>query len=591
MRFRLRSETPLLALRGSVRAAPFLGLGALALGLIEPLPGWAEESPRLLLEPGLPNLEALEVPELDVVLPEHRLSGDGLVFLPEEGPYAWTRIGTGEEPIRLRLEVDGEVYERGVLTVWDWHNRPVARHQVDPGKAQRLEVVIRGLGSYLFTFDGWREGRVQARLLRNLAVTEDQSEARSLWKCEEFFLGICAMPGRYHWLTDGVPTLPAGLSEEEARGLEAERIARLGFQVVRVDVSLDMNPRPDRPEEEGAYDFDFRRMDAAVSAYTTRGFQLALQAMHSPDWAVSSAYADQGMNRWRYPHREGPQRAYLAALVKRYGQHARFVQVFNEPDQVLFWAGPPEDYVALYRYSRDEIRRIAPAMPVINGGYALVDEARCAYFIEQLHGMVDRPAYHSHGNLAALKRSFARMRQLQEAAGDRSENWLNTESGYSAWRLDQERRQGQIDPQKALYTWAHGHRGLLLFCSRMIRGPGRDGSPDFGLLDYQFSPRFAYASVSALVSALAGASYLETLAESESTHLYLFQKGEDLILAGFTLDEEKTGARVRHDARSLLAIDEMGNRREIPAGDPLDLVLDGYPRYWLFQGASRVALP
>ncbi len=536
------------------------------------------------LAPAMPILSEVGVPYLHEVLPEHRLSGGGLVLVPEAGLYEWTQTGPTDAVFRIRLGVDGETYDRGVLTVWDWRNHAVAQHSVAPGAEETLEIRIAGLGSYLLTFDGWREDAVQGRLIRNLAVTEDLHAARAVWKTDEFFLGICVFPGRYHWKPGGVPALPEGLTEQQAREHEAELIARTGLQVVRVDESLEMGRRKGNGGGE-EYFYDFSRMDAAVASYTSHGLQLALQTMNAADWAVLPQYAEHGKNRWRYPHQERPQRAYLAALVGRYGQHARFVQVSNEPDQIGYWSGTNEEFVEQYRFSRDEIRRVAPGLPITTGGYSLVDEAKCAYFIDRLHSLVDLPAYNAHGNLADYKRSFATMRRLQVAAGDTATGWVNTEAGYSAWRLDQERRQAQIDVQKALYSWANGHRGLLLFCSRMTRGPGRDGTPDFGLVDYQYSPRFVYASLSALISTLAGASFVETLAESEDVHLYLFRRGNDLILAGFNLGEEPATAKVTSDAAKVIAIDEMGNAAEA-AADPL--ALDGYPRYWIFQGATKV---
>ena len=122
----------------------------------------------------------------------------------------------------------------------------------------------------------------------------------------------------------------------------------------------------------------------------------------------------------------------------------------------------------------------------------------------------------------------------------------------------------------------------------MTRGPGRDGTPDFGLLDYQYGPRFAYGSIAALTATLTGASFRETLAESEDIHLYVFQRGSDLILAGFTLGEGATMVTIQHDAREVVAIDEMGNARPMASGSGIEIPLDGYPRYWVLRGATRV---
>ena len=548
----------------------------------------ADQRPRQAeLGPDSPILSNEEVPFLHEVMTECRLSSEGLSLLPESGPYEWTKIGPTETPFRLRVGVDVAKFERGTLTVWNWNNHMVKQWAIEAGEPETLEIKIIGLGAYLLTLDGYREGGYQKRLIRNLAVTEELNQARTTWKKDEFFLGICAFPGRYHWTPGGEPTLPAGLTEQQGREREAELIARLGLQVVRTDESLEMGRRKDALGQEDYY-FDFARMDAAVGSYTSRGFQLALQTMSAADWAVLPRYADRGKARWRYPHQERPQRAYLAALVERYQNHTRFVQVSNEPDQIGYWSGTNEEFVTQFIFSRDEIRRVAPKTLLTYGGYSVVDEVKSGYFIGQLHEMVDFPAYNAHGDLESYKRSFATMKRLQAYAGDTSTRWVNTETGYSAWRLEQERRQAQIDAQKVLYSWANDHAGVLLFCTRMTRGPGRDGTPDFGLLDYQYGPRFAYGSIAALTATLTGASFRETLAESEDVHLYVFQRGSDLILAGFTLGEEAVSVTIKTDAGEIIAVDEMGNARAMDAGNEIKLPLDGYPRYWVLRGATRV---
>jgi hypothetical protein len=550
----------------------------------------AAEPRRVVVGPDSAILSSDEVPYLHEVMTEHRLSDDTLSLVPVAGPYEWTKIGPTDEPFRLNVRVGGESYDHATLSVWNWHNHLVQQWRIPAGSTEIVEVAFNGLGNYLITLDGWHEGAYRERLIRNLAVTTDNREVRRAWKTDEFFIGICAFPGRYHWKPGGQPTLPSGLTEQQARDREADLIARLGLQVVRTDESLEMGRR-NNATGEAEYYFDFSRMDAAVDSYTSRGFQLALQTMNAADWAVLPQYAHHGKNRWRYPQLEDPQRAYLAALVSRYRDRSRFVQISNEPDQIGYWSGTNEEFVTQFTFSRDEIRRVAPELPLTNGGYSLVDEAKCGFFINELHDLVDLPAYNAHGNLEDYKRSFATMRRLQSEAGDTATRWVNTETGYSAWRLEQERRQAQIDAQKVLYSWANGHAGMLLFCSRMTRAPGRDGAPDFGLLDYQYCPRFVYGTIAALTGTLSGASFRETLLESDDVHLYVFARDGNLIVAGFALGDGATTSAVRTDAREIIAIDEMGNARPLAPDSTLDLPLDHYPRYWLLRGATEVRLP
>lgn len=543
----------------------------------------AERNPlSMTLRPGDPSLEQLNVPRLHEEVAEEELSGDGLLLEPETGRYHWTSDGS----FRLRVEVDATRFEHGIFTVWNWENKAVQQRRMVAGEPGVIEIEVAGFGSYLLTLDGYSDGGYGRRLIRNIAVTRDLNPARETWKTDEFFLGICTFPGRYHWTPGGMPTLPAGLSEGGARELEAELMARLGFQVVRVDESLEMGRREGTGGDE--YIFDTKRMDAAVEAYTSRGFQLGLQIMNAADWAVLEKYAGVKEHRWRYPHEEAAQRAYIQALLERYGEWARFVQVFNEPDQVEFWAGTPDEFVDQFRFSRDQVRQDLPDVPVANGGYAFVDAEKTKYFIEHLHDLVDLPAYHAHGELSGMIKNFERLKQHYCSVGIESAQWVNTETGFDAWRLDQERRQAQAVTQKVLYGWANDHAGVMLFCGRMTRGPGRDGR-DLGLVDYQFCPRFAYGAVAGLVSVLSGASYASTLIEGEGIFAHEFILGEDRIVSAFSLTD-KGQLAFESDAVAVAVFDAMGNEVNRRDGGGGELELDGYPRYLLFRNASRVGL-
>lgn len=544
---------------------------------------FAERNPlSMTLRPGDPALSQLSVPRLHEEVPEVALSGDGLLLEPREGPYQWTSRGS----FSLRIEVEASKFEHGVLTVWNWNNEAVQQRRIVAGEPGLVEIVVEGFGSYLLTLDGFVNGDYRCRLIRNIAVTEDLNAVRERWRKEEFFLGICAFPGRYHWTPGGEATLPAGLTEAEARDLEASLLARLGFQVVRVDESLEMGRREKADGGEGAeeYLFSFARMDAAVDAYTSRGFELGLQLMNAADWAVADQYAGVTEHRWRYPHDETAQRAYISALLERYGDVSRFVQIFNEPDQVEFWAGTPDEFVGQFRFSREQISEDLPGVAVANGGYAFVDVAKTEYFIRQLHSLVDLPAYHAHGELRGMMENFALLRKQYGAVGVASARWVNTETGFDAWRLDQERRQAQAVVQKVLYGWAHEHAGVMLFCGRMTRGPGREGR-DLGLVDYQFCPRFSYGAVAGLVSVLQGAVFDRVLKEAEGVHVYSFRRGGDMIVSAFSLNDEGE-LSFASDAGEVILYDAMGNEHSRFLPGKVSVSLDGYPVYLVFREAT-----
>ena len=561
------------------RGVLFVGL---LIALSNSLRGNAGEPIAIRVSPDTPRLTTTGVPFLHEEVDEALSPEDGLDLRPEIS-FHWSKAGPTVAPFRLKIEIDRKKFSKGVLTVWNWHNHPIGQWEIEPDAPTPVSVVVDGLGVYQFTLDGYEGGSCRKRLVRSVSVTKDLRLARDSWNMEEFFLGVCAFPGRYHWSFRGEPTLPPGLSEEKAREIEADLLSRIGFQVVRVDESKEMGDRT--PGSQGEYRFQFDRMDAAVEAYTSRGFQLGFQLMNAPDWAIADSYADRNENRWRYPRREDPQRAYVRALVERYGKHARFVQIFNEPDQVEFWAGKPEEFVNQFHFSVEEIHGAVPQMPIINGGYSLVDLERTRYFVEKLKGEITLPAYHSHGDLPALREDFETIRNLHREAGYEKVRFLNTEMGFDGWRLDQERSKGAIVPQKTLFCWANDHAGVLLFGGRMTLGPARV-TQDFGFLDHFFCPRYVCGSVAALVSTLQGATFSEVLHDDGDTVIYQFRHAEDLILSGFALSKASS-VSVGSDAKRWTSIDAMGNETKVDPDSRFTWKLGAYPRYLVLEAASE----
>lgn len=571
---------------GSRKIKGFLPLAAAAF-LCPVDPGLRAGETVVSLSPAAERLKVTGVPFLNEEIHEAVSGKDGLSLTPEN-PFVWSVVATGDNSFSVSAASSPDQFDHAVLTIWNWHNHPVGQWKVDAGAAQRFVFQTKTRGAWLLTLDGYRDETCTARLVRSFAVTPDLNSVRESWKDDEFFLGVCAFPGRYHWTIAGDATLPATITEQNARNLEATLMARLGFQVVRTDESMEMG---DRTTPGGTYRFSFDRMDAAVNAYTSRGFSLALQLMNAPDWATATEYRDSDSALWRFPKREEPQRAYTRALVERYGKVARVVQIFNEPDQVDFWSGNPHEYIHHFRFSEDEISKTLPDTPVVNGGYSLADPERTKQFIGKLSNETPFVAYHSHGYLRELIDDHETILQMHRAAGLPAPKVINTEMGVDAWRLDQERRKAEILPQKVLYCWASGHAGALLFGSRMTLGPKRV-SQDFGFLDHWFCPRFVYGSLAALTDILNGATFDKVLNDQDGVYAYLFRRRKENVIAIFATKKESV-ARVRVSESDWTLIDPMGNRSPIKADetDFITLGIDGYPRYLVGKGELTLDSP
>lgn len=539
----------------------------------------------LELSPSSERLPVTGVPFLNEEVAEVYTDEEGLWLVPGDS-LGWVRTAAESSCIELVISVDREEFDYAVVTIWNWHNHPIRQERLVAAETHRVALKIEGRGSYLVTLDGFRGDECIKRLVRSFSFTEDLNFARQTWKIDEFFLGVCAFPGRYHWSYEGKSVLPPNYTEAGARELEASLLARLGFQVVRTDESMEMGVL--EVEGKPEYRFDFERMDEAIRAYTSRGFELALQLMNAPDWAVAEKYRTSTEGVWRYPRAEAPQVAYVRALVNRYGRQARFFQVFNEPDQVAFWAGTPAEYLQQYAYTAAAIRDLYPDKPIVNGGYSLVDRAKTALYIRELDRASSFAAYHSHGDLTDLMEDISEMRRLYKESGVKSPRLVNTEMGYDGWRLDQERRKGEIVPQKVLHCWATGHAGVLVFGGRMTLGP-EQVSQDFGFLDYQFCPRFVYGSLAGLVGTLEGASFDRIVLQSEDVFVYQFLKDGRKLIAAFSLSG-KAAVRWKADAAPVEVVDEMGNRNSVVLGKDDLLQFSSYPRYWIFAEDIEIGL-
>ena len=107
------------------------------------------------------------------------------------------------------------------------------------------------------------------RLPRSFSVCPSNLRRRETFGGEQFFLGTCSYPDRLHWANDYGPGHPPQLTEQQSRELEADLVARLGMQVVRIG--------PLGYWFDEAKPIDFERADACVQTLADRGLKLALQ--------------------------------------------------------------------------------------------------------------------------------------------------------------------------------------------------------------------------------------------------------------------------------------------------------------------------
>ena len=525
-----------------------------------------------LERPGVPLLWAT-VPDADRV--------EKHVSLTPAKAYQW--VMDPGAPFVARVTVGEEARgDRLLLTVWDWQRSPIAQLPLPKPCDREVTFEVQGRGTYLLTLDLFLGEECTARLVRSFSVCPSNLERRKAWKTDEFCVGTCAFPGRQHWTNDFGPARAPGLTDEQSRDLDAELSARAGLQVVRPDLPIEWR-------DEGA-PLDFTRADAALGAWTSRGFRLGLQVNAPPDWAILPKYAGVTDPKWRYPRQEAPCRRWLTESVARYAKDAAWLELYNEPDNRDFWRGTPEEYLQWAGWAVEEIRKTAPGVPIAAGGYCLLEPEWTGLFARGLQGKLDLIGYHSHGDVTALEAGFRALRATHAAAGYASPVFADTEMGYAAWRLDMERHQAATAMQKVLYCWVHGHRGALLYCSRDVGGPRQRADADWGFVDHFFCPRFAYGALSALIDTYAGASFERILTEAHPFTAYLFREENARLVALYTAYDGERAVTVTSDAQRAEVVDPMGNRTEAAVPRRIEVEVGFYPTTVVLYGATTASV-
>jgi hypothetical protein len=539
--------------------------------------GLAAQAREIALRPGMPALASVGVPLLWADLPNADKARAEVRITPEK-PYHW--VCDPGEAFRATAGVGAKAGgDRAVLTVWDWNRTPVAQAQLAAPGEEALSFTVAGRGTYLLTLDVFAGANVIWRLPRSFSVCPSNLKRREAFGGDEFFLGTCSFPDRQHWANDYGPAHPPELTEQQSRELEADLTARLGMQVVRVG--------PLGYWFDEAKPMDFARGDACAETLATRGLKLDLQLGTGFEWMIKDKYRDVKDPKWRYPPREEPLRRFTRASVERYAKYARFIEVYNEPDNRDFWRGTPEEFVEFVRATVSEVRKVAPNATIANGGLCFIEPVWTGIIARESKGLTDWQAYHSHGDVLNLVNAMGMMQAVHAAAGYDRPVFVNTEMGYAAWRLDVERDMAATAAQKTLYCWAHGNRGALLFCSREIGGP-RGG--DWGYLDYTFCPRFMYGAVAAVVDWYAGARFSRVLAEDRNLHAYEFTAPGKRLVALFTPENRDKPVTVKSDAKRAQIVDAMGNASDSAAAQELKLTASFYPMTLVLEGATRVEI-
>lgn len=546
-------------------------------------------SHTLLLRPHMPELPSLGVPALRERVPDAEVEAEHLLGMEPEHPYHW--VFAPEEHVDLHLSGrESNRATEATLTVWDWECRPVAREKFAMPFATRVRFQVSGRGTYLLTLDGMRGTDPVFRLVRSFAVCPKNNERSNAWRNNGFWVGQCSFPGWHNArMSNGRFVHPEGLTTDESRELDAELVARMGVQVARINLPVF------RRDEQG-FDLDFSESDKCVNAFVSRGLKLALQ-FFAPYGAgrgpVLRKYAEIPLDQaFLCPLEEAPYRHYVREVARRYGKHALFFQVGNEPSNPFQYKGSPEEYVASLSQAVHEIRLLFPRTPITNGGYCNTYQS-ASRIAEGARGLTDFVSYHCHDTFEGLRTFWTQIRGMHQAAGYTEATYANTEMGYAMPTVGAERANAVAEMRKLLYCWAHGHKGALLYSSRELWWPRQfsyDGISDYGFVDHFFCPRFVYGAVSAFLDRYAGCRFDRVLVESDNLNAYAFSSKGRRLVAAFAA-KEPVSLSLISDAQRAAINDPMGNESPAENAKQVTFTAGEYPVTLAFHGATRVGLP
>lgn len=256
--------------------------------------------------------------------------------------------------------------------------------------------------------------------------------------------------------SEGLPTrladAPFGLNthlatrypDPQSMNIPADLVAQSGATWAREDIQWwRIQPTPDT--------WDWTFTDAAFRALIQRGINIVGVLGHPPGWATPDpADAPSGIS-FSAPD-PNQFAAFSAAVVKRYGKYIKYWEVWNEPDNPLFWkpAPDPAAYAILLQRTSAAIHSASPGAHVLIGGVNpfstafLESVARAgawnSFDILATHPYVD-PATPEAGNILAANDG---VRALAAQWGQKP-IWV-TEIGWASGRSDHDPA-GTLDQQ------------------------------------------------------------------------------------------------------------------------------------------------
>ena len=379
------------------------------------------------------------------------------------------------------------------------------------------------------------------------------------------------------------------------RALTLDALAACGCKLVRCGGFACNVTWP----EKGMSAPDFTRADEIMALLKDRGLSVSTSCWPFPDWALTHPDLPY-QQRIRTPPKAGVARTYCRLLAARYGADIDYLETSNEADlweTNLFTAA---EYIPYQRECYEGVKAGSADIRVLTSAFAVADssepQVRKKGFqetvLEKAKGFYDVHPVHLHvafgGFVSALVSKFFPMRRRLDV----SVPWYANESSLTGVGGNEKAVAVNVW-QKIAFSWAHGSTDYIWYNLRATGERPDDPEQWYGLMSRDYHPRAGFAAFSALAHLLTGADFVRIVCETRGRCLYLFRRGRDLVLVGWSsATEPACPIRVKTDAVRACAVDLMGNETEVPVtGGEADFRFSQLPSALVLERAQDAASP
>ncbi len=248
-----------------------------------------------------------------------------------------------------------------------------------------------------------------------------------------------------HWVNN--PDGPLGLGQKTFGYPNNVRYLDLGGRTARLWDTFT-SWRLLEPEKG---QFDFSRLDAYLSDYKSLNIDVILTFGQAPDWAAVPSYNKYGLNP-NPPTNIQDWKDYVQAVVRHCKTQFPGVvvgyEIWNEPDQTIFWTGTMAQLVDLTRAAAPIIRSIDPLAKVLCAAISSVRSDKPRDYLRSYLSLLkpddfDVFSIHGYGSALQPETSLAFISEIQDILaplGFAQKPWWITEFSVIIWFVKGEKK-------------------------------------------------------------------------------------------------------------------------------------------------------